>query len=63
MRIGSFTSVKKAEYGVDHAPKSSAEVKERFQITANRMQRFLVYLFFTDALHVSAVPPPIIRST
>jgi len=34
-----------------------------FQITANKMQRFLIYLFLQTLYMFQAVPPPIIRST
>jgi hypothetical protein len=43
--------------------KNVANFMLQLQITANRMQRFLNLFIFTDALHVSGVPPPIIRST
>ena len=33
------------------------------KITANKMQRFLIYLFLQTLYMFQAVPPPIIRST
>ena len=35
----------------------------RFQITTNKIQRFLIYLFLQTPYKFQAVPPPIIRST
>jgi hypothetical protein len=35
----------------------------RFQITTNKMQRFLIYLFLQTLYMFQAIPPPIIRST
>ena len=35
----------------------------QFQITNNRMQRFLIYLFLQTLYMFQAVPPPIVRST
>jgi len=32
-----------------------------FQVTANKMQRFLIYLFLKTLYMFQAVPPPIIR--
>ena len=37
--------------------------KIKFQITANKMQCFLIYLFLQMLYMFQAVPPPIIRST
>jgi hypothetical protein len=34
-----------------------------FQITANKMHNFLIYLFVQTLYMFQAVPPPIIRST
>jgi len=34
-----------------------------FQITANKMQRFLIYLFLETLYMFQTVPPPVIRST
>ena len=34
-----------------------------FQITTNKMQRFLIYIFLQTLYMFQAVPPPIIRST
>jgi len=34
-----------------------------FQITANKMQRFLIYLLLQTLYMFQVVPPPIIRST
>jgi len=34
-----------------------------FQITTNKMQHFLIYLFLQTPYMFQAVPPPIIRST
>jgi len=36
---------------------------EQFQVTANEMQSFLIYLFLQTLYMFQAVPPPIIRST
>jgi hypothetical protein len=36
---------------------------KQFQIIANKMQRFLIYLFLQTPYMFQAVPPPIIRST
>jgi len=35
----------------------------QFQITAHKMQRFLIYLFLQTIYMFQAVPSPIIRST
>ena len=35
----------------------------RFQITTNKMQRFLIYLFLQTLYVFQAVPPPIISNT
>jgi len=35
----------------------------QFQITANKMQHFFIYLFLQTLYMFHAVPPPIIRST
>ena len=36
---------------------------QQFQITANKMQCFLIYLFLQMLYMFQTVPPPIIRST
>jgi hypothetical protein len=41
----------------------TGEITVRFQITANKMQRFLIYLFLQMIYMFQAVPLPIIRST
>jgi len=38
-------------------------VFREFQITANKMQHFLIYLFLKTLYMFQAVPPPIIRRT
>jgi len=35
----------------------------KFQVTTNKMQRFLIYLFLKTLYMFQAVPPPITRST
>ena len=47
-------------------PSSSSDEQNtfrRFQVTGNKMQRLLIYLFLQTLYMFQAVPPPIIRST
>jgi len=41
----------------------SKEFLKEFQITANKMHRFLIYLYLQTLYMFQAAPPPIIRST
>jgi hypothetical protein len=36
---------------------------KKIQITANKMQRFLIYLFLQTLYMFQTLPPPVIRST
>jgi hypothetical protein len=58
---GHFITGPKADKFVDE--RKGDKTSPDFQITTNKMQRFLIYLFLQMLYMFQAVPLPIIRST